>query len=846
MSDVLLLTKVTVVLAAALGLRWYLSRASAAVRGLILTAGFAGVVALPVATVLSPAITVTLPEMFDPVPSSVVDGQRVVMPVLLPPQERTSLPVDASRGPDADTRAVSRLDVAWSAAVWISVIWISGALVCAATLVIALLRTSRIRRRASVWSVPLPAAAVDARHSVGRPVAVLVSDELVVPMACGVWTPAVVLPRDAERWSDEQVANAMLHELEHLRRQDWAVFVAARLTCALYWWHPLVWAAWRRLRVDAEQACDDAVVLKMDRTAYAQQLVSIARRVSGHGQPLIAMARSSDLSQRVAAVLDSTRVRKASTARMALRAVGVALVTSLLAGAVQVVGAQDPRSSADDLEPQRRAPVGAPAGHFTGVVLDPTGVPVPGLLLIVGPEPCRTRTERSNCSFDGTWERTDRFGRFRFERLPVGRFHLVSQVDYFPGEEFSIARDETTEQTITMRVLPLEQEFTICAQCPPLIVSDSLAKEFAADAIDALDHPVSAPRPAAGWELYAPGNGVYPPELLDDNVQGSVVVEGTIGVDGVPSDMKVDVAAHPRLARAAMTALAAEVWEPGRIRGTAVEVPFRFLIRYSVTGGRDLQNAAPPPSSPVRFEVASVKRTTDPDAPLGIQPVTGGRFKAIATVRLLIQVAYGGPDALFDAQVVGGPGWAGTDRFEINAVLDGPMAATSGGPPDRLLAMMRALLTDRFNLRLRGETRQLPVYDLVLDRADGRTGPRLTRASGSCLPISAAIGPVTDFTRYCGFKRAGPNAISGRGIAIGTLAGALAFNADVQRSVRDRTGLSGEFDLDLEYTPGSATEPQAGVTLFTALREQLGLSLKATTGTVGVLVVENVEPPTPD
>jgi uncharacterized protein (TIGR03435 family) len=247
------------------------------------------------------------------------------------------------------------------------------------------------------------------------------------------------------------------------------------------------------------------------------------------------------------------------------------------------------------------------------------------------------------------------------------------------------------------------------------------------------------------------------------------------------------------------------------------------------------------------FEVASVRRSTDVNAARGVRPPgPGGRFTAVVSVTELVQVAYGVPNALFAAQVVGGPDWARLDLWEINARIEGSIFAGPGGPPVRLLGMMRTLLSERFKLRLREETRQLPVYDLVLDRADGRLGQRLKPADGTCLPITAATGPITDFTPYCGFKRFSPIAISAKGTTMEGLAGSVAFLADVQRLVRDRTGLTGAFDFDLEFAPLANPDPQASPMIFTALKEQLGLQLRSTTGPVNVFVIEQLELPTPD
>ena len=250
---------------------------------------------------------------------------------------------------------------------------------------------------------------------------------------------------------------------------------------------------------------------------------------------------------------------------------------------------------------------------------------------------------------------------------------------------------------------------------------------------------------------------------------------------------------------------------------------------------------------PAAFEAASVKLDIEQTAQPGIRPVVGNRFTAFVTVRMLIALAYGVPSALLDAQIADAPGWTGTDRFEINATFDGPITATPGGPPLRLLAMIRSLLADRFRLRLHAETRQLPVYDLLVERADGQLGPRLTRAAGTCVRVSGALPPNVDFTTLCGFRRVSPSVISGKSLTLEALAGALGQRAEVQRIVRDRTALTGEFDVDLEYAPFTgAADPPPGPGLTTALREQLGLALRSTIGPVQVHVVDSVERPGPD
>jgi beta-lactamase regulating signal transducer with metallopeptidase domain len=151
-------------------------------------------------------------------------------------------------------------------------------------------------------------------------------------MTCGVITPVIVMPAEARQWDEADLRRAIVHELEHVRRGDWASHCIARVACALYWFHPLVWIAQRSLSLEAERACDDAVLGRTEATAYADQLIVLAERLSAASHPpVLAMASRHDLTARVTAVLDSTQARGRAGRRW-LAAAGAAsalLVTAM-------------------------------------------------------------------------------------------------------------------------------------------------------------------------------------------------------------------------------------------------------------------------------------------------------------------------------------------------------------------------------------------------------------------------------------------------------------------------------------------------------------------------------------
>ncbi len=224
--------------------------------------------------------------------------------------------------------------------------------------------------------------------------------------------------------------------------------------------------------------------------------------------------------------------------------------------------------------------------------------------------------------------------------------------------------------------------------------------------------------------------------------------------------------------------------------------------------------------------VASVKPNNAVDA-RGLSEYTpGGRFTATAiTVASLIRSAY----RIQGYQLIGAPGWFSTRRYDISAKADESPAPTQQ-------TLLRELLKDEFKLTVHEETREMPVFALVLARSlltrnGGRLGPKLVKSDSDC----AACG-----------ARSNSGSFSGKAVPISQLAASLGFFAG--RFVVDKTGLAGGYDTELTWSPDEAAGAGSdGPSLFTALQEQLGLKLVPERGPVSVLVVDRaVEPGTSD
>ena len=186
------------------------------------------------------------------------------------------------------------------------------------------------------------------------------------------------------------------------------------------------------------------------------------------------------------------------------------------------------------------------------------------------------------------------------------------------------------------------------------------------------------------------------------------------------------------------------------------------------------------------------------------------------------------------------PDFIAGDRFDIEGVPPPGAEPT----PDQQKGMLQNLLADRFKLAVRREVREMPIYELVVARSDGRLGEQLTKSSIDCAALRATGGLPVQMPpgqeRPC-VMMFGPNLLRANGMTIADFA-EMGLSRYVNRPVVDRTKLSGPFQFSVKWA--AETNPE-GVSIFTALQEQLGLKLESA-GPVEIVVVDHVERPTPD
>ena len=275
------------------------------------------------------------------------------------------------------------------------------------------------------------------------------------------------------------------------------------------------------------------------------------------------------------------------------------------------------------------------------------------------------------------------------------------------------------------------------------------------------------------------------------------------------------------------------------------------LIPLLATGA--FAQAVPKPS----FEVASVKRSLDCRGPGGIsRPVPGRVDLHCATLQSLIQYAFGifgnGPSAKLERlQTTGGPPWMETDYFDISAKsADNAPIYQMYGP------MLQSLLEERFQLKVHREDREMPVYVMTVAKGGSKLQPY---KEGTCLIIDvnhlpAPAAPGEPPPTVCGVQQMRRTVesmtIAARGMTLAEFTRGTLTNF-VDRPIVDHTGLSGRFDLQIEFAlenrsgrGASADMPaETALPIFGALLQQLGLKLDSGKAPVEVLVIDRAERP---
>ena len=228
---------------------------------------------------------------------------------------------------------------------WLAKGWMAGVLFLIVRLIVGIGAVWRLSARSDNFNGSISQVQPDWK----RPVSIRQSKAVTVPMVWGLFRPVILLPADAGEWEPERQRAVLLHELAHIQRQDWLMQTMAQITCAVYWFNPLLWFAARRMRTEMEGACDDHVLnTGYQSTDYAQHLVDIVRNIKKAGtapSAAVAMARPSKIEGRLRTILIENRNRRPLT-RIAV-AVGLFALTCFTVpiGVMQLAEAVGPEQA---------------------------------------------------------------------------------------------------------------------------------------------------------------------------------------------------------------------------------------------------------------------------------------------------------------------------------------------------------------------------------------------------------------------------------------------------------------------------------------------------------------------
>jgi uncharacterized protein (TIGR03435 family) len=262
------------------------------------------------------------------------------------------------------------------------------------------------------------------------------------------------------------------------------------------------------------------------------------------------------------------------------------------------------------------------------------------------------------------------------------------------------------------------------------------------------------------------------------------------------------------------------------------------------------QTAPPADANGLRFEVASIKRNVTGTFATSPPILPNGEIRLVnIPPRNVVLMAY--PLDLVPFEIVNSPSWLESERYDVTA------KGKAGATPDERQVMWRALLAERMKLAAHYETRDKPIYELVIERSDRALGAGLKPSTLDCTQPPAAPQPPPPggdmrsfaMSRCKAFGIDRDGTMYSGGVEMATLARMISPTAG--RPVVDRTGLEGFFSVALRFqrfapradTPPTADDPPA---LFTAVQEQLGLKLESGKAEVPVLVIDHIERPDPD
>jgi TonB family protein len=546
--------KIAAVLAVVLWAARLLRDRSAAVRHWVLAAGI-------LCATVSPAVAVAVPWTFNlkAITDNRAEAPTVTTEIVAPAVTRAaSTPQKPSR--DAAS-SIARVDVR----LLVPTLWLCGAAGVAVLTIVGFLRlawlSSHARPLASgSWAAM--ANEIAGARGLKRRVSLLQSDRATLLVTWGFLHPRILLPAGAEAWSEERIRIVLEHEIAHIQRGDWLVFMAAELLRALHWFNPLVWIACARMRQESERACDDAVLVAGVRGHdYATHLLELARLLNARRPAMSpwaapAMARMSSLQGRISVMLNANIDRRPLTSSFRLAStIAVLALTVLIAG----------------LRAQTFV-------TLSGSVVDPTNRAMADTRLVLTSPDGRTKHE----------VRSDASGHYVFAGITPGEYTLdVLSPGFAEVHEPITIGSRNVDRNISLKVGLLRETIMVTGAAGGS--SGGTRTTLGPEERKRVEQKQLATVAACTANQSAAGGNIVPPLKLT-SVQpqypggdGVVLLDATIGTDGNVQNVAVTSPPNVDLDNAAAAAVREWQFTPTLLNCAPTEVHMKVTIAFKQT-----------------------------------------------------------------------------------------------------------------------------------------------------------------------------------------------------------------------------------------------------------------------
>jgi len=522
----------SILLAVGLAALWLLRKQPAALRHWVLAAALAIAATQPVMKQIIPAL---------PMPS-VAWAPEAITPE---PVVETSVAFQLA-GQGSVATVVAAPD--WSRVALTA--WAAGAAISLSTLLFGALWLTWLGSRAAPAGDRWQAAAQQVRNQLGIPraVSVLVTNHPALLVTWGAISPVILLPRDAQSWSNDRIRLVLAHEMAHLIRGDWMIQLFAEMARAINWFNPLFWLACARLRRESEYACDDIVLdLGIGGTSYASHLIDLARTFSVHGRtwlPAPSIARPSTLERRVRAMLNpQVNRRPVSMMRRA------ALAIVLLAFALPIAAASQAISTPH------------------GTVTDPMGRPLADATL-------RLNAINSDQVFE---TRSDANGLFQFAAVPAGEYMISVRSPGFSGARH---RMQLAGGAVT---ISLKAQVGTLQETVSVVGGGKTGPRYVEEL--RMTHTAPTCSETAAGQLTPPMKVKdvrprYKQEWLSEKIEASILLEARIGPDGAVRGVNVISPVNAQLEDEAIESVSQWRFTPTYLNCQPVEVQMFVTVKF--------------------------------------------------------------------------------------------------------------------------------------------------------------------------------------------------------------------------------------------------------------------------